>query len=192
MLLRYLTHPQVRLDPQVPVPEWGLSAVGRSRVETLVVSGWLAGTTQIVSSAETKAIQTAKPLAASLGIDLEIRDAMHENDRSATGFLVPAEFESVADQFFTSPHASIRGWERAIDAQARIVREVETVLARGVTGDVLIVGHGAVGTLLWCHLAGVAISRTHDQPAGGGCYFSFRKYDRRVTHAWRRMEVPPA
>jgi broad specificity phosphatase PhoE len=192
MLLRYLTHPQVRLDPQVPVPEWGLSAVGRSRVETLVVSGWLAGTTQIVSSAETKAIQTAKPLAASLGIDLEIRDAMHENDRSATGFLVPAEFESVADQFFTSPHASIRGWERAIDAQARIVREVETVLARDLAGDVLFVGHGGVGTLLWCHYSGTPISRVHDQVTGGGCYFSFCKRDRRVLHAWRRMEEAPA
>lgn len=29
---------------------------------------------------------------------------MHENDRSATGFLPPPEFEAVANQFFANPH----------------------------------------------------------------------------------------
>jgi hypothetical protein len=49
---------------------------------------------------------------------------MHENDRSATGFLPPDEFETVANRLFAEPLVSIRGWERAIDAQLRIVREV--------------------------------------------------------------------
>jgi hypothetical protein len=52
----------------------------------------------------------------------------------------------VADQFFGQPLDSIRGWERAIDAQVRIVRDVEHVLARNRSGDVIFVGHGAVGT----------------------------------------------
>lgn len=193
--VRYLTHPQVRIDPSVPVPAWGLNEVGRQRVQTLASSQTLSGTTTIVSSAERKAIETAEPLAAALGIALEIRGAMHENDRSATGFLPPAEFETVVDRFFANPHDSVRGWERAIDAQARIVREVETVLARDsasdLNGDVLFVGHGAAGTLLYCHLAGIEINRGHDQPAGGGNYFSFLKKDRRVLHAWRRMEETP-
>jgi hypothetical protein len=64
---------------------------------------------------------------------------MHENDRSATCFLEPNEFEAVADQFFAQSLVSVRGWERAIDAQFRIVREVEAVLAIGLTGDVLFV-----------------------------------------------------
>jgi broad specificity phosphatase PhoE len=67
---------------------------------------------------------------------------MHENDRSATGFLPPDEFETVANRFFAHPLVSIQGWERAIDAQLRIVREVEHVLARNRAGDVLFVGHG--------------------------------------------------
>ena len=191
VLVRYLTHPQVNVDTTIAVPLWSLSPQGRARVTALVHAGWLAGTTLIISSAETKAIETAKPLAAALGVDLEIREAMHENDRSATGFLPPAEFETVVDRFFTNPHDSVRGWERAIDAQARIVREVEIVLARDVGGDVLFVGHGAVGTLLWCHYSRTPISRVYDQPAGGGNYFSFLKKDRRVLHAWRRMEEAP-
>ena len=164
-IVRYLTHPQVQIDPAVPVPQWGLSPVGRVRTETAASANWLANTTQIIASGERKAIETAEIIAAQLGLMIEIREAMHENDRSATGFLKPVEFEVVADQFFAEPHLSVRGWERAVDAQARIVREAEAVLARNRPGDVLFVGHGAVGTLLFCHFSGHPIDRVHDQPA---------------------------
>ncbi len=187
-IVRYLTHPQVQIDPAVPVPQWGLSPVGRARTEAVANASWLARTTQIVSSGERKAIETAEIIAGKLGVMIEIRQAMHENDRSATGFLEPAEFEEVANQFFAEPHLSVRGWERAIDAQARIVREAEVVLARNQPGDVLFVGHGAVGTLLFCHTAGLAIDRVHDQPAGGGNVFAFSRETRQVLHGWRRME----
>jgi broad specificity phosphatase PhoE len=187
-LVRYLTHPQVQIDPQVPVPWWRLSAVGTARVQVLITAGWLAGTTLVVSSAERKALETAEPLAAALSVPLEVRERMHENDRSATGFLAPVEFESVANEFFAYPNQSIRGWERAVDAQVRIVSEVEAVLDRQHEGDVLFVGHGAVGALLLCHYCNVSISRTHDQPSGGGCYFTMTNANRRVLHFWRRME----
>ena len=187
-LVRYLTHPQVQIDPAVPVPAWGLSATGRDRVQALIRAGWLAGTTKVVSSAESKAIETGEPIAAALGADFAIRAAMHENDRAATGFLPPEEFERTADAFFAQPHESVRGWERAADAQARIVREAESVLEGASEGDILFVGHGAVGTLLFCHYAGLPISRTHDQPGGGGNYFTMTKADRKVFHAWRPME----
>ena len=190
-LVRYLTHPQVQVDLDVPVPAWGLSDVGKARVYALVKAGWLSGTTQIVSSGERKAIETAEPIAAALDVKLEIRPTMHENDRSATGFLPPVEFELMADEFFANPVSSIRGWERAVDAQARIVGETEEVLRRKLYGDILFVGHGAVGTLLFCHYAKLEISRTHDQAGGGGNYFSLRKEGRRVLHPWRAMEEAP-
>jgi broad specificity phosphatase PhoE len=187
-VVRYLTHPQVQIEPSVAVPSWSLSAVGRARAEAFAGRQCLSGTTQIVASGERKAIETAEIIAATLKLDVEVREGMHENDRSATGFLAPDEFETVADRFFAQPSVSIRGWERAVDAQSRIVREVDHILARKVKGDVLIVGHGAVGTLLLCHYSGFAIQRIHDQPAGGGCCFAFAKEDRHLLHPWRRME----
>jgi broad specificity phosphatase PhoE len=187
-LVRYLTHPQVNIDPAVPVPSWGLSEIGRARTEAVASTRQLSRTTQIVSSGERKAIETAEIIAAKLNVDVEVREAMHENDRSATGFLVPDEFRAVANQFFAQPQISVRGWERAVDAQLRIVREVEHVLARNRPGDVLFVGHGGVGTLLYCHYSGLAIDRTYDQPAGGGYFFSFAKDDRRVQHSWYLLE----
>ncbi len=145
-------------------------------------------TRRIISSTETKAVETASILAGALGLELETRAAMHENARSATGFLEPGEFETVANRFFAEPGKSVRGWERAVDAQARIVREVETVLADHQGGDVLIVGHGGVGTLLYCHFAGLPISRDHDQPPGGGNFFTVQRESCKVRHPWRPME----
>jgi broad specificity phosphatase PhoE len=151
----------------------------------------LTGTTLIVASAERKAVETAEPIAAALGIGVEIIEAMHENDRSATGFLPPTEFETVANEFFACPERSVRGWERAVDAQARIVREAERVLNRTPSGDVLLVGHGAVGTLLFCYYAKLIIARCHDQPGGGGNYWAISQRDRRVLHPWRPIEKGP-
>jgi len=187
-VVRYLTHPQVAIDPSVPVPSWGLNAVGRARAIAFADAGRLSGTTQIIASGERKAIETAEIVAGRMNIALEICEAMHENDRSATGFLDPNEFEAVADQFFRHPLASVRGWERAIDAQRRILHETEEVLSRNRPGDLLFVGHGAVGTLLFCHYAGLEIDRRHDQGAGGGYCFAFAREDRRILHPWRRME----
>jgi broad specificity phosphatase PhoE len=184
----YLTHPQVQVDPAVPIGSWGLSSAGRQRTEIFARRKPFKSPLRIVSSGERKALETAQIIARELDIAVEVREAMHENDRSATGFLPPDEFEAVADRFFAHPAESIRGWERAVDAQDRIVREAENVLTQDVEVDMLFVGHGAVGTLLLCHYAGLTIDRAHDQPAGGGNYFALFKEGRRVIHRWRPME----
>ncbi len=186
--IRYLSHPQVLIDPAVPVPDWGLSPLGLARTRAFALAAMLEDTRRIVSSAERKAIETAECIAGALGLAVEIRAAMHENDRSATGYLPPPEFEAMADAFFASPTLSVRGWERAVDAQARIVREVEAVLAAPAQGDVLFVGHGGVGTLLLCRIEGGPIVRKRDQPGGGGNLFAFDAATRIVHHAWRSME----
>jgi broad specificity phosphatase PhoE len=179
----------VRIDAGVPVPEWGLSDIGRARAVAMLDQPWIGSIRRVVSSAERKAIETAETLADHLGLAVEVRERMHENDRSATGFLPPQEFEAVADQFFARPHESIRGWERAIDAQSRIVGEVEAALAAGES-NIAFVGHGGVGTLLLLHFSGREISRIADQPAGGGNYFAWDIGARLILHGWRPIDDP--
>ncbi|WP_095199127.1 histidine phosphatase family protein [Mesorhizobium carmichaelinearum] len=187
-ILYYVTHPQVQIDAAIPVPEWGLSDIGRARAVAMLDQPWVGSIRRIVSSAERKAIETAQILASHLRLAVEVRQRMHENDRSATGFLPPPEFEAVADQFFANPHESVRGWERAIDAQHRIVSEVTAVLDGDEACDVAIIGHGGVGTLLLLCLSGREISREADQPAGGGNYFAYDIGARRVMHGWRPID----
>ncbi|WP_413718939.1 histidine phosphatase family protein [Silicimonas sp. MF1-12-2] len=187
--VRYLSHPQVIIDPTKPVQSWSLNERGHERVAALAASDALLGTRHVISSAETKALETATPLAEALGCQLVIREAMHENDRGATGFLPPDEFETVADQFFAHPEESVRGWETAKTAQARIVREVRACLEACNRGDVLFVGHGGVGTLLFCHLSQVPISRRFDQGSGGGgCYFEFAAPNGKPIANWQPLE----
>lgn len=182
----YVSHPQVRVDAAVPVPDWSLSQIGRARAEAFTRRPGLKAYGRVISSTEVKAKETAAILAAALGLPVEVREAMHENDRSATGFLPEPEFQQVADLFFGHPHDSVRGWERAVDAQARIVRAVTAALAEADGIPAIFVGHGGVGTLLLCHLAGLPISRAHDQPpVGGGCWF--RNADA-PPDRWRAME----
>jgi broad specificity phosphatase PhoE len=185
----YLTHPQVEIEPQTPVPDWRLSQRGRSRILEILDRSWLRRVSRIVSSTERKAIETAGLLAGAVGIAFETAFDMGENDRSSTGFLDPPEFEKAADCFFANPDISWEGWERASDAAARIMRAVELVLD-GHDGrqQLLLVGHGAIGTLLKCRLAGRSISRTEDQPAGGGNLFAFSLADRRLLCDWTPME----
>ncbi len=112
-----------------------------------------------------------------------------ENDRSSTGFLPPEQFEAAADEFFAHPAQSWNGWETADDAQARIVEAVGHVLIdHQEDRPILFVGHGAVGTLLKCRIAGRAISRTEDQPAGGGNLFAFRLGERKLLCDWTPVE----
>ena len=139
--------------------------------------------TAIYCSTEQKAIDGARIISEFRHLPFTEVHELGENDRSATGFLPPEEFERVADQFFAQPQVSVRGWERAVDAQARIVKAVEKI-SNEAEATIAIVSHGAVGTLLYCHLAGEAIARRWDQPPnGGGNYFRFT-LSPRVAHSW--------
>lgn len=185
----YITHPQVKIDPDVPVPQWGLSDIGRARAEEAARSDWAKRLGRIISSDETKAIETAEVLAAVAGVSIEIAHDTHENDRSATGFLPSPAFEEAADWFFAHPTESFKGWERALDAQSRIVSAVNRILAdHDPSVPIAFVGHGGVGTLLKCHLMGAPIGRDRDQPGGGGNLFCFSLADRTVSCEWTAME----
>ena len=189
MTVHFITHPEVLIDPAVPVPDWPLSAVGVRRMRLAAGRPWLAGVRSIFTSAERKATDAAGLLAERLGISPVIIEGLGENDRSATGYLPKAEFEAVADEFFARPGQSVRGWERAADAQRRIVGAVERAVSLAPEGDAAIVSHGGVGALLLCHLTGVPISRDADQPGGGdGHVYSFDRASRRLLSGWRRIE----
>jgi broad specificity phosphatase PhoE len=187
-ILRFVTHPEVSVDANVPVPKWGLNAVGRGRAISMLRQPWINSVRRIVSSGETKAIQTAAIIADHIGIGFEIVDSLHENDRSTTGFVPPDQFEILANAFFAHPTESVQGWETAADAQARVIRALNPLiecLAVGThAGDTLVVGHGGVGTLAYCSLAGLPIDRRHDQPKQGH-YWSYQVGPvRAMLHAW--------
>jgi broad specificity phosphatase PhoE len=190
-LFYFITHPNVVISRDVPVPRWPLSELGRQRMRAGLAQPWVKDVTSVYCSGEQKAIDGATILAGHLSLAFHEIEDLGENDRSATGFLPPEEFERVADQFFASPEVSVRGWERAIDAQSRIVQAVERISGQDKSaGAIAIVSHGAVGTLLYCHLAGEPIVRRWDQPPnGGGNYYRFTRSPRRAFSWWRAFDT---
>ena len=190
--LIFVTHPEVVIDPLVPVPEWPLNAVGRGRMESF--AGRLAGTgvTAVYASAERKAMDGAAIVAERLGLPDGIDKDLGENDRSATGYIAPPEFWQVVRDFFARPHESIRGWERAVDAQARVVGAVGRIAREDKTsGHIVIVSHGGVGCLLAAHLQRVAIGReSRPSHPGGGCFIVIDRESLALRQDWRVIEEP--
>jgi len=187
----YITHPEVVIDPNVPTPRWGLSPTGMARARAFAARGLVPRGWPIVASTEQKAIDLAQILAESTGGEVRLDAALGENDRSSTGYLRPEQFEALVDRFFGDPDANPEGWESAREAQRRVVEAVRVTLA-GIGGPALFCGHGAVGTLLKCHVGGRAIARREDQREtawkGGGNVFAFSLEPRRLVDDWVAME----
>ena len=193
MAVYVVSHPEVQVDPATPVPGWGLSEAGRARLGRLLELPWARSAAFVASSAERKALQTAQAVAAAAGRDVHVDEELGENDRSATGFVPPQEFEALADAFFAHPGRSVRGWETADAAQRRVVRAVDRVLGRAreagadpAESTVVVATHGGVGTLLQCALRGVAVDRRHDQP-GQGSWYPFDPVAWTAGHGWVRV-----
>lgn len=185
----FITHPEVTIDPAVPVPEWPLSPRGLERMRGFCSHEFVSRITRIYSSAEKKARDGAEVLAQHLGIDTSVDANLGENDRSSTGYLPRQLFIEVAREFFAHPKESIRGWERAVDAQRRVIAAVRDVADRCPGENVAIISHGGVGTLLMCHLRGQPISLSHKPPVPeGGCYFALDADRFELIHGWTEVE----
>lgn len=188
--LLFITHTEVVIDPHAPIESWPLSDVGRARMSRFADGLSGAGVTAVWSSAERKAMDGAQILAERLGVSPKVDAGLGENDRSATGYIAPPEFWNVVAEFFARPDVSVRGWETARAAQARIVAGVERVLAAEPLGRVVIVSHGGVARLLSAQLEGCAIGE-EDRPThpGGGSYRLFGGQPLRPIGAWRDIEA---
>ncbi|PZF65375.1 histidine phosphatase family protein [Curtobacterium sp. MCBD17_013] len=180
----FITHPEVTIEPMARVEDWGLSAAGRARAAHAVEV--VPRPAHVVSSAERKARETATVLAAALGVEVVVDRELGEMDRSATGYLPPDEFDVTVDAFFAEPTSSIRGWERAVDAQRRIERAVRRQLTN-TRDSVAFVSHGGMGGLLLASLTGAPISRGLDQP-GLGSWFTFDPGTWRALSGWQRLD----
>ena len=190
----FITHPEVVIDPAVPVTRWPLAEKGKERLGVMLDQPWIFEIGSVYCSAEQKAIDGAAILGEFVELDYHIVPELGELDRSSTGYLPHAEHEAAADAAFAHPDKSSRGWETASAAQKRILKVVQRLIRADQNhGHIAIVSHGAVGAFLLCHLKGVSISRAHDQPgSGGGNFFAFQAENLALLHDWRPIDSEAA
>jgi broad specificity phosphatase PhoE len=186
--LFFITHPEVVINPEVPVPLWDLSEVGRRRLRSLLRKPWINNIGFIYSSEETKASSAGEAIARHVSSPHVTLAALGEVDRSSTGYLEMDEHDHAVAELFRNPEVSYQGWERAIDAQDRIVSFVKLIDAEVEKGaSIAIVSHGGVGTLLMCHIKCVHISRDEAGP-GQGNYFCFERGSWDLVYGWRPID----
>ena len=63
----FITHPDVVIDPGIPVPDWPLNERGRARMQAMTAQPWARELRRIFASSERKAHEAAQILAEDLG-----------------------------------------------------------------------------------------------------------------------------
>jgi broad specificity phosphatase PhoE len=182
----FITHPEVIIDKNISITEWKLSEKGLERVDNLLIQPWINDIDVIFSSNENKAKIAAKKIADKLNLEINYLQELGEMDRSSTGFLEPNEFNEIVDKFFENPNESIKGWEKAVDVQNRIVKAIEKVISLSDENkNIAVIAHGGVGALLLCYLKNTPINRKEDQPSQGH-FFVFDKKTKKLIHGWNK------
>ncbi len=166
MLVR---HSQPEIDPAVTARLWQLSEEGRCRCRGLAARLSVLDPAVIVTSTESKAIETGRIVAQELGVPLETAADLHEHDRRGAPFLQEkGAFEAQVVRLIERPGELVFGNETADEAHRRFAAAVDEVLRRHRQGNLAVVSHGTVMTLFVARAAGidpVSLWRALDLPA---------------------------
>ncbi len=145
--LLLVKHSLPEMVPDVPPNRWHLSGLGGTRSNVLADKLAAYDPDVIVSSAEPKAVETARIVAYRLDKSFEMIQGLHEHDRSSVGFLDTAQFEAAVARFFEKQHELVFGNETADEAHERFAKAVDSVIDKFRNKTVAIVSHGTVISL---------------------------------------------
>jgi broad specificity phosphatase PhoE len=144
-------HARPRIDPDVPPSNWELCPDGR--IAAIALSDKIAAYSPacVVSSNETKAVETAKILAEQLHLPLELDPGLVEHKRPSASFGTEAEFQTRIAEIFRHPHVPAPGGESIEQACERLA----AALARHAARPLVAVTHGTVLSLYVGRLLGL-------------------------------------
>ncbi|KKQ91370.1 MAG: Phosphoglycerate mutase [Candidatus Woesebacteria bacterium GW2011_GWB1_39_10] len=181
--LYFITHPSVHIVKVLPIDQWGLSSKGINEVKRLLKLSFWNEISIIYSSPEKKAIQTAELISREYGIKIFTRDNLSEVDRSSTGFMEYGKYLDVVRNFYKHPKESIQGWESAAVASKRIFKDIAQIMSKHKNKSIVVIGHGATGTLLACSLLNKEPDFAEDTQ-GTGRYMIIDWNKRQLVQKW--------
>lgn len=155
-VLVLIRHAAPEVDADLSPRLWRLSQEGREGAGRLAERLRAFGLRQIVSSAELKAWETARILAAALDLPLETAAGLHEHDRRGVPFTSQEAFRSSLAEFFERPETLVFGRETAQAALTRFRGALKPLLARFPQDPLGIVSHGTVISLFAAEQTGMA------------------------------------
>lgn len=146
--LIFIRHSMVEIDRARPSREWSLSEGGRARCRQLVPALAVHHPTRIITSEETKAVETGQILADKLGLSCHAVPNLHEHNRIGVPYFESQKaFQAIIAQLFRQPDELIFGSETANEARNRFGTAVGRLLRQYPQETLAIVTHGTVLTL---------------------------------------------
>lgn len=146
-VLVLVKHSLPAIDPDVPAREWRLSDKGRVCSRILGEELYRYDLDLVLSSTESKAVETAEIVAGALDIPVEIVKGLHEHERANVRFLEKERFERSIGRFFSRPDDRVFGEETADEAHDRFSNAVNGLSDRFRHRNIAIVTHGTVLSL---------------------------------------------
>ena len=137
--LLLVRHAAPLIDPPTPSSEWVLSPQGEEAARRFAQSLTAPPPSPIYSSAETKAVQTARLLAEGRSVQVRVEEDLREVEGRSWANS-PAEYEQIVNRYLRGD--AVDGWEERTGAQRRIATAVQKLM--GPDQDVLVVSHGLV------------------------------------------------
>lgn len=133
-------HCRSAVDATTPPSTWGLTAEGHRQAAELELSPWLANATALAAGPEPKMVQTLRPTAERLGVDIIVDDAFRETDAS---WLPDDEFLTSVSRLFASPTSSpATGWEPSRGAALRFLAGVTSISSSWPDDDIVVCSGG--------------------------------------------------
>jgi broad specificity phosphatase PhoE len=150
----FVRHAKPQIDENIPSVQWKLSPEGAEAAARLAERLSEFQFSQIASSPEPKAVETAQAIAAHLGLSMAIDDGFAEHSRKNVGFKTRAEIEAGIAALFANPARLVFGDETADACYERFEAALDRQLAKG-TGDVIAATHGTILTIYLSRTFGI-------------------------------------
>ncbi|HET7377903.1 MAG TPA: histidine phosphatase family protein [Anaerolineae bacterium] len=124
---------------------WPLSDHGEEQVRALAQQPFWSEVKAIITSDEPKAVSTVDRIAFERNIPFFMHPGLRDLKRTPEWI---EDYEARVLEVFQKPALSIGGWERAADAQSRILTALDELIAKYDPEPFAVVSHGMVLSLL--------------------------------------------
>ncbi len=153
-----IKHSLPRIIASRPSAQWELGQEGKDRCGWLAEQVWRYRVSQLYSSRERKAEQTARILGEQLNLKPVLQDGLEENDRTGFPFFRDKSlWKGRFSEFFAKPDEPCIGRETAHQALERYSESIAAAVGRHPGESLAVVSHGTVISLF--------VSRHNDVPA---------------------------
>ena len=140
-MLYLIRHAPVDLDPSRPAPEWRLSDEGRAGAAKLAAAPAWKHLALVASSPESKALDTALPIAEAADIGLRVEHDLREAERPGTPVGTSDEYRARVASYLAAPDEPVHGWEPARLVRERVRACIDGLVAE-IEGPIAVISHG--------------------------------------------------